>query len=112
MKKKKNNSGEKFEIRVYETLEKAGHKARRTCNSGAAFNDGDILLDNFMIDCKLQEFRGTKLLKNMTLKIDEFHKLEQQARGLFKTPIMVLGNGYGEAFAVMKLNEFIELLKE
>lgn len=107
----RNSAGDKAEKTTANKLRKLGIEVSETKVSGAYWNDGDLIIQQFMIDSKLQEYRGDKLIRNLTLKIDEFNKITEQARAYLKRPAMILHNGYGESFVVLRLDDFAELIE-
>ena len=113
MNKKRDDAGSKFERKITKLLESWGIEVSETSNSGATHGNGDRILNSrFLAECKLQEYRGDKLIKNVTVKLNEFLKMERQAKNNMKTPIMIIGNGLGDSFAVMRLSLLAELINE
>jgi len=111
--KKRKDPGSKYEDKLIKRFEKEGLVATKTSNSGATYNNGDIILEYvYMIDSKLQEYRGSTLIKNITVNLNEFKKLELQSKSYGKTPILIVVNGMGDEFAVMNTSTLIQLLKD
>lgn len=107
----RNSEGDRAEKLTAKKLRKLGISVSETKTSGAYWNDGDLIIDEFMCDSKLQEYRGKKLIKNLSLKMNEFKKITDQARSYFKRPMMILHNGYGESFVVLRLEDFAYLIE-
>lgn len=108
----RDSEGDKAEKLTAKRLRKLGIEVSETKISGAYWNDGDLIVQDFMVDSKLQEYRGQKLVKDLKLKIDEFIKITDQARAYLKRPAMILHNGYGESFVVLRLEDFADLIKK
>lgn len=112
MNKKRSSNGDKFAQAIARKLAHAGLEILETNNSGACHGDGDILVKDFMIDCKLQEHRGGTAQVNLSLKHAEMIKLCQEAINHLKKPCLIVGNGIGNVYAVVRLEDFIDLLKK
>lgn len=107
----RNSEGDRAEKLTAQKLRKLGVDVAETKTSGAYWNDGDLIIGEFMCDSKLQEYRGQKLIKNLALKMNEFKKITDQARAYFKRPMMILHNGYGDSFVVLRLEDFAYLIE-
>lgn len=83
---------------------------RKSCNSGAVFNDGDLSDDDFMIDEKFTTKAGS-----ISLKRADLVKLDAQAGDMIppRIPVLVVNiNGFKRAVISMAdFNEYRRLTK-
>lgn len=86
---------------------------RKVANSGAtAFNKGDVITDNFLIECKT----STKQVKSVSIKKDWLIKNEEERFAMNKD-YSALAFDYGDGVQYYVINEqlfltLIQLLKE
>lgn len=86
---------------------------RKVANSGAtAFNKGDVITDNFLIECKT----STKEVKSFSIKKDWLLKNEEERFAMNKD-YSALAFDYGDSVQYYVINEqlfltLIQLLKE
>lgn len=102
--------GEKLEKHVIRRCRNAGLKAYQTANSGAARDDADIRCGRFLIECKAQEERNGKPVRNMKIDKGVFDKLKRQAQANLCIPVQCIGNGVGDVVVVMELDTLLYLL--
>lgn len=81
-----------------------------TAGSGAVKSDGDLHTKLCAFECKTQHERRGKVVKNLELRIDEFDKIEHQAITIGKEPVLVLENAQKRRFAIMDLDQFMQLI--
>jgi macrodomain Ter protein organizer (MatP/YcbG family) len=108
MKKESTRSiGNKLEDWIISYLEELDPKTKKTNNSGAVSNNGDILNKHFVIEAK---HRNTK---SITINQKVWRKLCSQIPiGSQKIPLYVLRNTDKETFAVLDFKDFFRLIKE
>ena len=98
--------GNKLENWLIEYLKELDPKTRKTNNSGAVSNNGDLMNKYFQIEAK---HRNTK---NLTINMRIWNKLCNQIPiGSLKTPLLVLRNENNETFAVLNFKDFMRILK-
>ena len=102
--------GEAFEKVVLKLMKDLGIQVDPTIGSGSVKNDGDLLTKDYAIECKTQHENRGKPVKDLRIKIDEFDKIEHQAIPLGKEPIYLLENTSKRRFAVMDLDQFMQLI--
>jgi hypothetical protein len=93
--------GDQFETEVAKLL-----AAKKTANSGAMFNDGDLQTDHFVIECKFT----TKDSKTISVKQDYIDHVSKQAEMLSKEWAVVLGSPHHSGYALVTLDTLSYLL--
>lgn len=77
----------------------------RDRSSGSARNDGDGMSEAFFLSCK---FRSNK---SFTLTHTDYEKDIKQAAAWSKVPIWALRNQHGEDVIMLRLKDFLNLLR-
>ena len=98
--RKKGDELEKYVLSDFKEL----FNARQTSNSGAVFNDGDIIDPYHYIDCKNTDGKG------FSIPHAEWGKAKRQARENSKEPVLIRSNRDEDIVVAIDYNYFIELL--
>lgn len=99
--------GQELEDYACELLKKSDPICKRTNNSGAVSDNGDIQHKDFLIECKKRNTESVKIDRKI------WNKLCSQIRvGTFKIPLLILENSSGERWAVTQLDDFVHILNE
>lgn len=105
---KRNKDWQKFEDFIAESLKEINISCRPTKGSGNSTESGDIKNDvNLHIECKQRNS------KNVTINIDVWNKLKNEIPlHCDKLPVLCLENKDKKRFAVLDLNDFLNLYIE
>lgn len=98
-------TGKKLEDYACDLLSKSDKYCKRTNNSGAVSNNGDIQHKMFLIECKKRNTNSVTIDRKVWLKLCSQIKI-----GSLKVPLLILENDQGERWAVTQLDDFTRLL--
>lgn len=100
------HKGDKLEKKILANLKSLNiSRFRRTANSGARMNDGDLVNRDWILECKV---------KNSTISCvseKEYSKLLKQAENLGKDWAFVLENKFGHDVVLLSWDSFQCLLE-
>jgi len=94
-----------LELYMAEQLRAFDSKARPTRASGASTEIGDVLSEQFYVECKMRSTKNISIDRKTWLKL-----MSQRARKS-KHVLLALQNVFGDRFVVMDATEFFVLLK-
>jgi hypothetical protein len=96
--------GKRLEEYVLTFIKDVWPSSRLTSNSGAVFNDGDIVSPVYFWDCKNSDKKG------FSIPYGEWKKASHQARENGRIPILVRSNREDEVVAQIPLEDLMELI--
>lgn len=95
------NRGREFESRIATIVRRKGFRAARDSKSGAGWNKSDVRVPglNLHIEAKSHE----------KIRLPDFWAQTTEHAG-FKTPVLMLDLGGREDLAVMRIEDFVDML--
>jgi hypothetical protein len=107
MKKSTRDIGNKLEKYTLASFESFDSKARRTKNSGAGLQKGDLYTTNYIFECKKRDTKNCTIVKKVWDKL-----CREIPTSSLKTPVLILENNCNDKFAVLDFNDFIRIAEE
>ena len=95
---------EQLQETAKEALNVVDPPARITAGSGSVKGNGDVISPRFMCECKLRS------KKNITVDVDHWRKLCDEAELMDRIPLQICENEDGEVIVSLRLNQLVEVI--
>jgi hypothetical protein len=102
--------GDQLENYLVDLLRSYAIPCTKNAGSGSVRGEGDVSTKDYSFECKRQLLENSKPVISPRIDAREFEKIQEQAAGHGRHPVLVIENAEGNKYAVLDLDLFVHLI--